>query len=116
MGTEVISPKACAVGASAMAQCRSGLSDATVERTWSSGDSTASARMAMLSPCWRLSSPSHSRVDAAGRAPGGPELDQDDAIGELVRGERMAGKIGELERGEESEFAGGASMRTGVRC
>ena len=33
-------------GASVMAQWRSGLSELTVERIWSSGDSTARARMA----------------------------------------------------------------------
>ena len=47
---------------------------------------------------------------AAGRAPGGPELNENDAIGELVRGQRVAGKIGELDCGKRSEFAGGTGF------
>jgi hypothetical protein len=37
---------------------------------------------------------------AAGRAPGGPELDEDDAAREIVLSERLAGEIGELEARE----------------
>jgi len=48
------------------AQWRSGLSELTMERIWSSGDSTAKARMAMSSPCLRFSSPNHSRVERQG--------------------------------------------------
>src|SRR6266478_9637457 len=66
VGTAVISPKDWAVGASVIAQWRLGLSELAVERIWSSGDSTAKARMAMLSPCLRFSSPSHSRVERQG--------------------------------------------------
>src|SRR5438270_4870077 len=66
VGTAVISPKACAVAASVIAQCRSGLSAFTVSRTLSSGDSTAKARMATLSPYFFFRSPSHSSVERHG--------------------------------------------------
>jgi len=66
VGTAVISTERLGGGASVMAQCRLGLSELAVERIWSSGDSTAKARMAMLSPCLRFSSPSHSRVERQG--------------------------------------------------
>src|SRR5215467_5479667 len=66
VGTAVISPKAWAVAASVIAQYKSGFSAFTVSRTLSSGDSTASARMATLSPYFFFRSPSHSSVDRQG--------------------------------------------------
>src|SRR6267143_4299194 len=65
VGTARMSPKDRAAGASAMAMRRSG-SAAAVARTWSSGDSTASARTAMRSPCWRCNVESHSSVERQG--------------------------------------------------
>ena len=57
VGTAVISPNACPVGVSAMAQCSPEWSPLAASRTLSSGDSTANARIAILPP-WR-NSPNH---------------------------------------------------------
>jgi hypothetical protein len=45
---------------------------------------------------------------ATGRAPGGPELDEDYTAGEVLAIERLAGEIGESEVGKGGEFLGGA--------
>jgi hypothetical protein len=44
----------------------------------------------------------------AGRTPGGPELDEDDAAGEILAIERLAGEIGELEVRKRGDFLGSA--------
>ena len=44
---------------------------------------------------------------AAGRTPGGPEFDEDDATGELSGGEGTAGKIGESELGKRGNLVRG---------
>jgi hypothetical protein len=41
---------------------------------------------------------------AAGRAPGGPELDENDATGEILAIEELAGEIGEFEVGQGRDF------------
>src|SRR5690242_6038877 len=66
VGTDVMSPKAAAVDALAIAHRRSGLRDFAVARIPSSGDSTASATTATLSPYFCFSSPSHCNVDRQG--------------------------------------------------
>src|SRR3954452_4738330 len=66
VGTAVISPNARAVGPSLIAQRKSGLSELTVERILSSGDSTARATTAILSPYFFFTSPSHSSVERHG--------------------------------------------------
>ena len=43
---------------------------------------------------------------AAGWAPGGPELDEDDAAGKLVGGERLTKKISQFELRESGDFLG----------
>jgi len=45
----------------------------------------------------------------AGRTPGSPELDENDATGEFVCGKRMAGEIGQLELRKGSEFVSGGA-------
>src|ERR1035438_8824986 len=66
VGTATTSPNARAVFASEIAQRISGLSEPAVARTWSSGDSTARARIARLSPYLRFNSPSQARVERHG--------------------------------------------------
>src|SRR5262249_45094960 len=76
VGTAVMSPNACAVAASVIAQPRSVFNEATVSRTLSSGDSTASARIATLSPYLFFSAPNQSKVERQG----GPHVAQNSTI------------------------------------
>src|SRR5689334_12140256 len=66
VGTEVMSPNACAVAGSVIAQCRSELREPAVERISASGDSTARATIARVSPYFCLRSPSHVKVERQG--------------------------------------------------
>src|SRR5689334_2206998 len=63
VGTAPMSPKERAVAPSAIAQRIFGLSEAAMDFTLSSGDSTANATTSTLSPYFFLSVPNHCSVD-----------------------------------------------------